>query len=183
MDDFVGVSTKSLMDVECAPLNRPVVIEPTSPRTIPFDTASGCPRNFWDNRFVYGVISPRAGGLSIGVNLNPDKHCNFDCVYCEVNRAEPARETRLDVRVMVAELERTLDQVHSGRIREHPDYRNLPEALLQLRHVALSGDGEPTLCPNFIEVVEAVIHFRARGRVPFFKIVLITNASFLDRPE
>jgi wyosine [tRNA(Phe)-imidazoG37] synthetase (radical SAM superfamily) len=164
-------------------MNRPAVIASTSALTIPLDTASGCPRTLWDNRFVYGVISPRAGGLSVGVNMNPDKRCNFDCVYCEVNRLEPARETHLDVGVMVAELERTLDAVRSGRIREHPDYRNLPDSLLQLRHVALSGDGEPTLCPNFIEVVEAVIHFRARGRVPFFKIVLITNASFLDRPE
>jgi wyosine [tRNA(Phe)-imidazoG37] synthetase (radical SAM superfamily) len=49
--------------------------------------------------------------------------------------------------------------------------------------VALSGDGEPTLCPNFIEAVEAVIHLRMRGRFPFFKLVLITNASGLDRTE
>ena len=136
-----------------------------------------------DNRFVYTVVSPRARGLSVGVNMNPDKHCNFDCVYCEVNRLTPARETRLDVSVMIAELERTLEQVRTGRLREHPCYRNLPDELLQLRHVALSGDGEPTLCPNFVEAVEAVIHLRARGRVPFFKLVLITNASDLDRLE
>jgi wyosine [tRNA(Phe)-imidazoG37] synthetase (radical SAM superfamily) len=147
------------------------------------DTAFGCPRDFLDNRFVYTVVSPRARGLSVGVNLNPDKHCNFDCLYCEVNRAEPATETHLDVNVMVAELERALELVRSGRLREHPYYRNLPDELLKLRHVALSGDGEPTLCPNFVEAIEAVIHLRARGRFPFFKIVLITNASFLDRLE
>jgi wyosine [tRNA(Phe)-imidazoG37] synthetase (radical SAM superfamily) len=147
------------------------------------DTALGCPRDFLDNRFVYTVLSPRARGLSVGVNLNPDKQCNFDCVYCEVNRTEPAKETRLDVSVMIAELERTLERVRSGRLREHPYYRNLPDELLQLRQVALSGDGEPTLCPNFVETVEAVTHLRARRRVPFFKIVLITNASFLDRLE
>jgi wyosine [tRNA(Phe)-imidazoG37] synthetase (radical SAM superfamily) len=54
---------------------------------------------------------------------------------------------------------------------------------MELRHVTLSGDGEPTLCPNFVEAVEAVVHLRARGRFPFFKLVLITNASGLDRPE
>src|ERR1041385_9455166 len=49
----------------------------------PCGTAFGCPRDFLDNRFVYTVISARARGLSVGVNMNPDKHCNFDCVYCE----------------------------------------------------------------------------------------------------
>ena len=115
--------------------------------------------------------------------MNPNKYCNFDCFYCEVDRSQPAREAKLDVDVMVYELERTLDMVQSGGIRESPGYQSLPEDLLQLRHVALSGDGEPTLCPNFVEAVEAVVHMRARGRFPFFKLVLITNASGLDRTE
>jgi wyosine [tRNA(Phe)-imidazoG37] synthetase (radical SAM superfamily) len=55
--------------------------------------------------------------------------------------------------------------------------------LLKLRHVALSGDGEPTLCPCFVEAVQAVVHIRARGKFPFFKIVLITNASGLNLPD
>ncbi len=146
-------------------------------------TAFGCRRDFLDNRFIYTVISPRARGLSVGVNMNPDRFCNFDCVYCEVNRREPVSETRLDVAAMTAELSRTLELVHSGRIRQRPEYQNLPEELLQLRHVALSGDGEPTFCPNFADAVEAVVHLRASGGFPFFKLVLITNASGLDRPE
>src|SRR5262245_2052103 len=145
-------------------------------------TAFGCPRDFLKNRFVYTVLSPRARGLSVGVNMNPDKRCNFDCVYCEVNRAEPARESRLDVPAMSAELERTLELVRSGGLRERPCYRGAPPELLALRHVALSGDGEPTLCPNFVEAVEGVVHLRARGRFPFFKLVLLTNASGLDQP-
>ena len=149
----------------------------------PCGPAFGCPRDFLDNRFVYAVISPRARGLSVGVNLNPDQRCNFDCVYCEVNRNELARESRLDVSVMIAELDRTLALVHSGGLRERPRYQRMPPELLELRHVALSGDGEPTLCPNFAEAVEAVVHLRARRRFPFFKLVLITNASGLDRPE
>jgi len=146
-------------------------------------TAFGCSRDFLDNRFVYAVISPRARGLSVGVNMNPDKRCNFDCVYCEVNRSQPSRESRLDVPVMIAELERTLELVRSGGLQQRPCYETVPPELLDLRHVTLSGDGEPTLCPNFVEAVEAVVHLRARGRFPFFKLVLITNASGLDRPE
>jgi len=151
--------------------------------TLPDGTAFGCPRDFLNNRFVYIVVSPRARGLSVGVSMNPDKFCNFDCVYCEVDRREPARASKLDTLVMVAELEQTLERVQSGRIRERLSYRTLPDELLKLRHVALSGDGEPTLCPNFVEAVEAVVHLRAVGRFPFFKFVLITNASGLDQPE
>jgi wyosine [tRNA(Phe)-imidazoG37] synthetase (radical SAM superfamily) len=147
------------------------------------DTAFGCSRDFLDGRFVYTVVSPRARGLSVGINMNPDKRCNFQCLYCEVNRDEPSRESRLDVAVMIAELERTLELVRSGGLRERPCYRSAPPELLQLRHVTLSGDGEPTLCPNFAEAVEAVVHLRARSRFPFFKLVLITNASGLDRPK
>jgi len=84
---------------------------------------------------------------------------------------------------MIAELERALESVRSGELAERPCYRSAPPELLELRHVTLSGDGEPTLCSNFVKAVEAVIHLRTRGRFPFFKLVLITNASGLDRPE
>ena len=46
----------------------------------------GWSRDFFGNRNVYAVISPRARGLSLGVNMNPDQDCNFDCIYCEVTR-------------------------------------------------------------------------------------------------
>ncbi len=146
-------------------------------------TALGCPRDFSDNRFVYTVISARARGLSVGVNMNPDQHCNFDCLYCEVKRGEPSGESRLDVPVMIGELKRTLESIRSGGLRERPCYQSAPPELLELRHVALSGDGEPTLCPNFSDAVEAIVQLRACGSLPHFKLVLITNASGLDRPE
>ena len=141
------------------------------------------PRDFLENRFVYVAISPRARGLSVGVNMNPDKKCNFDCVYCEVNRQEAARESHLDVSVMVTELKGTLLAIREGRLRERPRYRALPEDLLELRHVALSGDGEPTMASNFLEAGTAVVHLRALSGLPFFKFVLITNATGLDLPE
>jgi wyosine [tRNA(Phe)-imidazoG37] synthetase (radical SAM superfamily) len=149
----------------------------------PTDTAFGCPRDFLVNRFVYTVVSSRARGLSVGVNMNPDKYCNFVCAYCEVNRDKPPREDVLNVAVMAEELEHTLELVRSGQLRDRPCYRNVPDELLKLRHVALSGDGEPTLCPYFLDAVQAVIHIRARGKFPFFKIVLITNASGLNLPD
>src|ERR1043165_8560626 len=150
---------------------------------IPRETAFGCPRDFLNNRFVYLVFSPRAHGLTVGVNINPDRHCDFDCVYCEVNRSQPVTETVLDTTVMGTELLRTLEIVHSPQLRERKNYQHLPADLLHLHHVTLSGDGEPTLSFNFIEALLEVIHVRALGKFPFFKLVLITNGSGLNRPE
>jgi wyosine [tRNA(Phe)-imidazoG37] synthetase (radical SAM superfamily) len=144
------------------------------------ETAGGCPRDFLGNRFVYVVISARARGLSIGLNMNPDKLCNFDCIYCEVKRDLPPLEHELDASVMAAELEKTLVLIHSGEIRQMSGYGSLDTDLLRLRHVAFSGDGEPTLCLNFAEAVQEVVHVRARGAHPFFKMVLITNGTWLD---
>ena len=79
-------------------------------REIAFDR----PRDFLDNRFVYAVISPRARGLTLGVNMNPDKRCNFDCVYCEVDRATMPEQSVLDVGVVASELHRTLDAYSAG---------------------------------------------------------------------
>ncbi len=149
---------------------------------LPTETAFGCPRDFLGNHFVYVVISPRARGLSIGVNMNPDKLCNFDCAYCEVNRCLPSAAERIDLAVMANELQNTLDVVRSGKIHELPFFKNTPPELLKMRHVALSGDGEPTLCPNFTEAVQTVAHVRARSP-SFFKIVLITNSTGLDLPD
>ena len=148
----------------------------------PHETAFGCARDFLNNRFVYVVVSPRARGLSIGVNMNPDKRCDFDCVYCEVNRTTPSGERILDVDAMAAELNRTIAFVRAGRLRERPWYRAMPDELLQLRHVTLSGDGEPTLAPNFAEALQEIIHVRALCNASFFKLVLVTNSIGLEIP-
>lgn len=147
------------------------------------ETAFGCPREFLQNRFVYVVVSPRARGLSVGVNLNPDRQCNFNCVYCEVQRNGSTSMEKLDVDAMETELKETLAFVRGGRIRELQAYRGLPDELLQLKHVALSGDGEPTLSPSFTEALQAVVHVRALSEPPFFKLVLITNGMGLDLPH
>src|SRR5690242_7651384 len=72
------------------------------------DLAFGYPRDFLHNRFVYLVISPRARGLSVGVNLNPVVKCNLNCVYCEVDRRKPPLQNHLDVEAMANELTGTL---------------------------------------------------------------------------
>lgn len=112
----------------------------------------------------------------------PDRNCNFNCVYCEVHRNGQPRKA-LDVEMMASELKKTLALVRGGRLRERPWYHSLPDEMLQLRHVALSGDGEPTLSPKFAEALQAVVHVRALGGPSFFKLVLLTNGTGLDLPH
>lgn len=144
------------------------------------EAAFGFPRDFLSNRFVYAVFSSRAGGLSVGINMLPHKLCNFNCVYCEVNREEPGQGA-LHVNQMADELRNLLAYIRNGELSKHPQYCKLPKDLLELRQVALSGDGEPTLAPNFQDAVESVIHVRATSQPPPFKIVLLTNGSGLDQ--
>ena len=143
----------------------------------------GRPPEFLGNRFVYAVISQRARGLSIGINLNPDKCCNFDCAYCEINRDIPSRDSVVDLDILAAELENLLTLTCAQRLREFPYFQTVPIDLLALKGVALSGEGEPTLSPQFGEIVSEVLHVRSSGKFPFFKLVLITNTVGLDLPE
>ncbi|MCA9259705.1 MAG: hypothetical protein KDA61_10920, partial [Planctomycetales bacterium] len=69
------------------------------------------PRSYQTNRFVYPVLSRRSGGISLGVNLNPDKICNFDCVYCQVDRRVAPQVTEVDRDVLAAELVEMLEEV------------------------------------------------------------------------
>jgi wyosine [tRNA(Phe)-imidazoG37] synthetase (radical SAM superfamily) len=151
---------------------RPPVLKTSLP-------VRGPSRSYFGNRFIYTVISQRARGLSIGINLNPDKFCNFDCVYCEVDRRQIPPDASIDLDALTSELRQMLTRAYSGTMRELPGYAYVPDELLQLKEVAVSGDGEPTLSPCFAEVMQAVVHVRAQGAFPFFKLVVITNATGL----
>ena len=139
------------------------------------------PRRFDANRYVYPVLSRRAGGISIGVNLNPDKVCNFDCIYCQVDRSEPGEKEFLELDRLAHELDAAVELVTSGRIFEHPKFRQAPGSLRRLNDIALSGDGEPTAYRNFDEVVGVCADVRRRHKLDAVKLVLITNASMFHR--
>jgi len=147
-------------------------------------TVMGCPCDYLDNRFVYLVISPRARGLSIGVNVTPEVQCSLFCLYCEVPReTPPVPRSGLDVEAMGAELRKTLELVFSGALARIENYRNLDPKLLELREVMISGDGEPTLAPELSGAVLQIARHRATGEFPFFKISIYTNGMHLDEPR
>jgi len=141
-------------------------------------------RQFADFTFVYPVISRRSQGLSLGINLNPDKVCNFDCIYCEVDRTVPGKVSKVDLNQMRDELIAMIRFVRDGGLAKEPKFDELPEFITRnIKDIAFSGDGEPTTIQNFAECAQTVAEVKARERLDRTKIVLITDAAGLDRPE
>ncbi|MCC7290497.1 MAG: hypothetical protein IT449_00385 [Phycisphaerales bacterium] len=140
------------------------------------------PRDWRRNLYVYPVVSRRSGGVSVGVNLNPDKACNFDCIYCQVDRSTPPRVRDVDLHGLRTELRAMLDCVRCGSLFQEPEFADLPEALRSLRDIAFSGDGEPTTCKVFAEAVRVAADLKRELNLPEVKLVLITDAAYLSRP-
>ena len=141
-------------------------------------------RQFADFTFVYPVISRRARGLSIGINLNPDKVCNFDCVYCEVDRTIPGKVSKVDLNQMRDELKAMIHFVRDGGLAREPKFDELPSFITRnVKDIAFSGDGEPTLIHNFAECVQMVADVKQVEGLAKTRIVLVTDAAGLDKVD
>lgn len=130
--------------------------------------------------YVYPVVSRRARGVSVGINLNPNKACNWRCIYCQVPGLVRGAAPEVDLGRLELELERLLEAlVHGDYMRRH-----VPEGSRRLNDVAFSGDGEPTTSKQFPAAVGVVRRslqrFALLGRV---RVVLITNGSLVHRRE
>ena len=143
---------------------------------------SAHPRHWRENRYVYPVISRRGGGLSVGVNLNPDKACNFDCIYCQVDRSVPPTVRKVDIAALREELEHMARLVVSGELFDDGQFAHVPEQWRRFNDIAFSGDGEPTACPQFVDAVRIAADIRRDLHLDDVKLVLITDSAFLDRP-
>ncbi|MGA2501293.1 MAG: radical SAM protein [Tepidisphaeraceae bacterium] len=139
-------------------------------------------RSWQGGQYVYPVISRRSKGLSVGVNLNPDKVCNFDCIYCCVDRSKPPTTTEVDMRRLRAELDHALIFCATGEIFHRPPFDQTPPDLRHINDVAFSGDGEPTSFPQFPDACRLAADLLARHALRHTKIVVITNATLLHRP-
>jgi len=127
-------------------------------------------------RHVYAVVSRRAGGVSVGVNLNPERRCNWRCVYCQVEGLRRGAGGPVDLALLARELDAVLAAVDQGDLLAE----SAPEGARALRDVAFSGDGEPTTSPDFEAAVGCVGDVLARRGLAV-PVVLITNGSMVDR--
>ncbi|TCJ16336.1 radical SAM protein [Parasulfuritortus cantonensis] len=129
--------------------------------------------------YVYPVLSRRAGGVSIGINLNVNHACNWRCIYCQVPDLTNGGPPPVDLPRLETELRGMLADVLTGDFMA----RSVPEGLRRLNDIALSGNGEPTSAAEFAAVVDLVgrilDEFGLAGRL---KVVLISNGSLMHRP-
>lgn len=130
--------------------------------------------------YVYPVISRRAGGVSVGINLNINNACNWACLYCQVDNLTRGGPPPVDLSRLERELRLFLDDALHGDFMQ----RQVPAEARQLVDVAFSGNGEPTSAAEFSEAIDRVGQVMAdyglQGKLP---LRLITNGSFLHRPE
>jgi hypothetical protein len=135
-------------------------------------------RGFIDMTYVYPVVSRRAGGVSVGINLNPNNACNWHCAYCQVPGLVRGAAPEIDLALLEAELRGFLHALlHGSFMEEHVP----PEARV-IRDIAFSGNGEPTSSKMFAEIVERVIAIRNDAGLADVPVRLITNGSLVDRP-
>lgn len=128
--------------------------------------------------YVYPVISRRAGGVSLGINLNPNNACNWRCIYCQVPNLSRGAAPDTDIELLQSELRGVLDDIVHGDFFE----TQVPPDARRLSDVAFSGNGEPTSAKAFGQSVDAVVEVLTEfGLIGKLKIVVITNGSFVHR--
>jgi wyosine [tRNA(Phe)-imidazoG37] synthetase (radical SAM superfamily) len=140
-------------------------------------------RRWKDNLFVYAVVSRRSRGVSIGINLNPGKTCNFDCIYCQVDRSRPAAVRKVDLTRMEKELDMIVHAEKNGSLYEKAPFNVLAHKERGIRDIAFSGDGEPTTYPHFEDAVRITADARRRFGLDSARLILLTNAAYLNRPS
>ncbi len=130
-------------------------------------------------KYVYPVLSRRAGGVSIGINFNTNNACNWRCVYCQVPDLQRGVAPLIDFTVLEKELHCFFQQLKAGTFYTQ---FNVPESLQQIKDIALSGNGEPTSVQEFARaidlVAETALHYQVLPRCHF---VLITNGSLMHQ--
>jgi wyosine [tRNA(Phe)-imidazoG37] synthetase (radical SAM superfamily) len=141
-------------------------------------TVSNHNRDVSGLRYIYPVVSRRAGGISIGINLNINNACNWRCIYCQVPNLTRGTPPPVALDVLEQELRYFLTNVLHGDFMQ----RHVAEADRHLKDLAFSGNGEPTSAKEFPQVVllvEKVLRdFHLLGTL---KIRLITNGSLMDK--
>lgn len=128
--------------------------------------------------YVYPVVSRRAGGVSVGINLNTNNACNWRCVYCQVPNLKLGTAPPVDLVLLEKELRDFLRELLHGDFMQ----RRVPEDARRINDIALSGNGEPTSAKEFVQVIALIGKLQKELALPsHIKLILITNGSLMHR--
>ena len=128
--------------------------------------------------YVYPVVSRRAGGVSIGINLNPNSACNWRCIYCQVPELKRGSAPIIDLIKLEKELHDFLQEIMYGSFMQE----QVKPSARRIIDIALSGNGEPTSAREFKQVIDIIGKIKLSiDSLKDLKVVLITNGSLIDR--
>lgn len=126
-------------------------------------------------------MSRRSGGLSIGINFNPNSACNWRCIYCQVPNLMRGTAPEMDFQLLEQELRSFLADVLHGNFY---DRFNIPEKLRVIKDIAISGNGEPTSLVGFEKAITLIGEIATElGVLPTANFVLITNGSLMHQTK
>ncbi len=123
------------------------------------------------DEIIYGPVHSRRLGISLGVNLLPlhAKICTFDCVYCECGENTTVHETKLPNRQQVYE-------ALEAKMKAMKEEQKFPDV------ITFAGNGEPTLHPEFEDIIDDTIELRNQY-CPNAKVSVLTNSTRLHKPS
>lgn len=131
-------------------------------------------------KYVYPVVSRRAGGVSVGINLNTNNACNWRCIYCQVPDLKIGTAPSIDLSLLETELRGFMHELLQGDFMQ----RRIPDGARRINDIALSGNGEPTSAKEFVRVIELIGRLKHELSLPSeIKLVLISNGSLMHRTE
>ena len=135
-------------------------------------------RNIFQGKYIYPVVSRRAGGLSLGINLNTNNACNWQCIYCEVPNLVRGKPETIDLYELENELDYWLDQIVNKSFLSQ-----YTKSKTEFKDIAFSGNGEPTASKQFKDVISILIKKIDEYKLDRIIIRLITNGSYMAKPE
>ena len=136
-------------------------------------------RKTFKGKYIYPVVSRRAGGLSLGINLNTNNACNWQCIYCEVPDLVRGKPDSINLKELEVELDYWLDQIiNQSFLNQYTQNKT------EFKDIAFSGNGEPTASKQFKDVIKILIkkinEYKLTKKI---KIRLITNGSNMSNPN
>ncbi|MEK9770846.1 MAG: radical SAM protein [Nitrosomonadales bacterium] len=135
-------------------------------------------RDIFPSKYIYPVISRRAGGLSLGINLNTNNACNWQCIYCEVPNLIRGKPEAINCVQLQEELHHWLNEIINrsflSRLKSNTEFKD----------IAFSGNGEPSACPELFKILTIVVNelelFKLQDKI---KIRIISNGSLLENQK
>ena len=135
-------------------------------------------RNIFQGKYIYPVVSRRAGGLSLGINLNTNNACNWQCIYCEVPNLVRGKPEPINLQELESELDYWLDQIINKSFLSQ-----YTKSKTEFKDIAFSGNGEPTASKQFKAVISILIKKIKEYNLNKIIIRLITNGSYMANPK